>query len=34
VNQWEPMALKRPVLSMGEKRKSINKKSGEDILTK
>jgi len=30
VNQWEPMAHKRPALSMTEKWKSIKKESGEE----
>lgn len=30
VNQWEPMALKGPVLSMTEKWKSMKKENGEE----
>jgi hypothetical protein len=30
VNKWEPVALKRPVLSMTKKWKSIKKESEED----
>ena len=32
VNQWEPMALKRPLLSMTEKWTSIKKESGEERI--